>query len=77
MTIRATMFQTSMEIKISGRSQEEFDADLDAFKEAVSPADREWLPSKGVWLLRHPAKYIHLRFVQIAMDDRKRQSSLL
>jgi hypothetical protein len=66
-----------MEVKISGRSQDEFDRDLATFKEAVNPADREWRADKGVWLLRHPARYFNLRFVQIAMEERKRQPGLL
>jgi len=77
MAIKATMFQTSMEVKISSKNKKEFDRDLASLKAAINPADREWLAGKGVWLLKHPARYYHLRFVQVAMDERRRQPSLL
>ena len=75
MSITATMFQTSIEVKIAG-SLPEFDRDLEAFKASVDPADREWLPGRNVWLIRHPAKYYHLHFVQVCMTARKAQLSL-
>ena len=69
------MFDSSLEVQIKG-DKDEFVADLVEFKRVIDAGDRTWLPDRGVWLVKNPAKYAYLNFVQLCMDTRKMQLSL-
>ncbi len=73
--ITATMQYTTLEIHISGTGRD-LAADLAAFKQAVDEADREFIPGRGAWLLKHPEKYVHLPYVAAAVRIRQSQPAL-
>jgi hypothetical protein len=74
--IRATMFDTVLEVEVSASGMEEFYAELEKVRDAISKADREWDPDRKVWRVHNVEKYREVPFVRKALENRQRQPKL-
>jgi hypothetical protein len=69
-----TFFQTVVELKF-GRDWRSH-VERRSFLRAVPEHDRHFDHTKGVWVLRNPHLYTHLRPVKVAIENREFQEEL-
>jgi hypothetical protein len=74
--IIAIMYETVIEVEISGRTIKEFNADTTRFREAIPVSDREFHSDRKTWIVKHPEKYKDIDFIKAALANRERQLSL-
>ena len=74
--IQAVMFDSIIEVEISGSSTQEWAADFGRFVEAVPAGDHEFNRDRRVWVVRHPESYAHVPFIANAMKNRERLPDL-
>jgi hypothetical protein len=74
--IQAVMYETIIEVEISGSTLREWTADMKRLSEAIPSADREFNSDRKVWIIRNTHKYAHVPFIRAALENRRKQMSL-
>ena len=74
--IKATMFNSILEVQIKGATLDEFETDLGRVRELFAHEDREFRPDKSMWLIKNVEKYLHIPFVATALHEREMQLTL-
>jgi hypothetical protein len=71
--IRATMFQTTMEIHFG----EPFvPGEYAGFRDEVPAANRTWNPIKKLWVVSQPELFKGLPYIKAALEERRMQPEL-
>jgi hypothetical protein len=74
--IQAVMYETIIEVEVSGSTLKEWTEDMKRLNEAIPSADREFNTDKKVWIIRNIKKYTHVPFIRAALENRRKQMSL-
>ncbi|MEL7589782.1 MAG: hypothetical protein AAGU17_00600 [Anaerolineaceae bacterium] len=76
MAFSAIIYDTHAQVSISGTSLQDFNEQLEWFRDTVAPADRRYDPDRKAWIVSPHEKYLHLPFMQVALENRRKQLSL-
>ena len=73
--LQCTMYEKTMKIKVSG-ADAEFKKDLMRMVKTIPARDREFIGAQKAWIISHPERYVCIKEVKAAIEDRKRQPML-
>lgn len=76
MTISAIVYDTHAEVSIHGSDLENFERELDRFRETISWMHRSYDPVKKVWFVTNLDKYAEVPFIKRALETRSNQLEL-
>ena len=76
MGFSAIIYDTHAQVSISGTSLQDFNEQLEWFRDTISPSDRRYDPDRRSWIVKPYEKYLSLPFMQIALENRRKQLSL-
>lgn len=75
MSISAVLFDSVVEVEISGPKDEFWD-DLEQFKRDINWRDRKWDDYRKCWKVQNYRNYLHLDYIQEAVGARRNQLPL-
>ena len=76
MGFSAIIYDTHAQVSISGTCLQDFNEQLEWFRDMVAPADRRYDPDRRSWIVKPYEKYLDLPFMQTALENRRKQLSL-
>lgn len=76
MSLSATIFDTHAEVTIKGSTLLDFNNQLDDFRDLFAKEDRVYDPNRKVWVISRYEKYLHLPFMKMALENRRKQLEL-